>query len=185
MALSFQYLCGKLLSEKLDLIENSKNKRTQNLKIPHIYKKGDLFYELINTWNNLPPDIKIPPAKLFISKKRIKAFIQSEYKPCEKENCKSCEVTNFELMITVDGIQHFFNPSYCGIGIVKSCGIPRIPHKPKKCPISHNIISKRCKFFLLHTLYCNISSKEMNFSCLFRYKQNINANYVLYFSIKY
>ena len=92
-------LLPKLLSEKLDLIENSKNKRTQNLKIPHIYKKGDLFYELINTWNNLPPDIKIPPAKLFISKKRIKAFIQSEYKPCEKENCKSCEVTNFELMM--------------------------------------------------------------------------------------
>ena len=79
-------LLPKLLHEKLDLIENSKNKRTQNLKIPHIYKKGDLFYELINTWNNLPPDIKIPPAKLFISKKRIKAFIQSEYKPCEKKN---------------------------------------------------------------------------------------------------
>ena len=92
-------LLPKLLKDKIEKIENSKNTRTHNFKIPHIYKKGDLFYEIINTWNNLPSDIKIPPAKLFISKKRIKTFIQSEYKPCQLKKCKSCEVTNYENMM--------------------------------------------------------------------------------------
>ena len=85
-------LLPNLLKNKIDNIESSKNSRTLNLKIPHGYKKGDLFYELTNTWNNLPHDIKDPPINLLSSKKRIKSFIQSEYKQCYQKNCKSCEL---------------------------------------------------------------------------------------------
>ena len=85
-------LLPKLLKDKIENIESSKNNRTSNLKIPHVYKKGDMFYELINTYNNLPHHIKDPPTNLFSSKKRIKSFIQTEYKQCHLKNCKSCEV---------------------------------------------------------------------------------------------
>ena len=85
-------LLPKLLKDKIENIESSKNNRTSNLKIPHVYKKGDMFYELINTYNNLPHHIKDPPTNLFSSKKRIKSFIQTEYKQCLLKNCKSCEV---------------------------------------------------------------------------------------------
>ena len=84
-------LLPNLLKNKIENIESSKNPRTLNLKIPHCYKKGDLFFELIDTWNNLPHDIKDPPINLLSSKRRIKSFIQSEYKQCHQKNCKSCE----------------------------------------------------------------------------------------------
>ena len=79
-----------MLKEKIDEFELSKNKRTNNLKIPSAYIKGDLFYEIINTWNNLPADIKNIPDKYFKSKKKITNFINSEYVLCERKNCVSC-----------------------------------------------------------------------------------------------
>ena len=36
----------KMIEEKLNEFELSKNPRTRNMKIPHFYKKGDLFYEI-------------------------------------------------------------------------------------------------------------------------------------------
>ena len=86
----------KLISDKLDEFEKSKNPRTKNLKIPNYYKKGNLFFEILNVWNNLPESIKDPPKKLFISKKRINEFIKKEYILCELKNCISCQVTPFE-----------------------------------------------------------------------------------------
>ena len=86
----------KMISDKLDEFEKSKNPRTKNLKIPNYYKKGNLFFEILNVWNNLPENIKNPPKKLFISKKRINEFIKKEYILCELKNCKSCQVTPFE-----------------------------------------------------------------------------------------
>ena len=86
-------LLPKMMSDKLNEIEKSKNLRTNNLRIPSEYKKGDLFFEIINTWNNLPDKIKEPPPMLFISKKRIKEFIKNEYIICQLKNCQSCQVT--------------------------------------------------------------------------------------------
>ena len=85
-----------MMSEKISEIEKSKNLRTNNLKIPTGYKKGDLFFEIITEYNNLPDEIKEPPAKLFISKKRIKEFIKNEYKICEIKKCQSCKLTPTE-----------------------------------------------------------------------------------------
>ena len=68
----------------------SRNRRTNNIKIPSAYKKGDLFYEIINTWNNLPSDIKETPESLPNSKKKILNYINSNYSICTKKNCESC-----------------------------------------------------------------------------------------------
>ena len=83
----------KMIEEKLNEFELSKNPRTRNMKIPHFYKKGDLFYEIVNCYNNLPEKIKEPPKRLFMSKKRIKEFINNEYIICKEKNCQSCEDT--------------------------------------------------------------------------------------------
>ena len=55
----------KLIKTTLDELCSSKNPRNNNLRIPSIYKKGDLMYELLNTWNNLPEGIKIAPNNHF------------------------------------------------------------------------------------------------------------------------
>ena len=86
----------EMLSNKLNLIEKSKNSRTNNLKIPPIYKKGDLIYEIINNWNHLPTTIKTPPDIQFKSKKRISDFIKEQYEICNIEDCSSCRVTPYE-----------------------------------------------------------------------------------------
>ena len=44
-------------------------------------------------YNNLPEKIKEPPKRLFMSKKRIKEFINNEYIICKEKNCQSCEDT--------------------------------------------------------------------------------------------
>ena len=82
-----------MLRDKLDDIEKSKNKRTNNLKISSAYKKGDLFYEIINSWNNLPPNIKEIPDKYFKSKKKILNYINSEYDICKLKNCEACALS--------------------------------------------------------------------------------------------
>ena len=61
-----------MLKVKLNEFGMSRNRRTNNIKIPSAYKKGDLFYELIDTWNNLPSDIKEIPESLPNSKKNPK-----------------------------------------------------------------------------------------------------------------
>ena len=86
-------LLPKMLRDKLDDIEKSKNKRTNNLKIPSAYKKGDLFYEIINCWNNLPPNVKEIPDKYFKSKKNILNYINSEYVICKLKNCEACAIS--------------------------------------------------------------------------------------------
>jgi len=63
------------------------------MKIPHFYKKDDLFYGIVNCYNNLPEKLKEPPKRLFMSKKRIKEFINNEYIICKEKNCQSCEDT--------------------------------------------------------------------------------------------
>ena len=85
-------LLPEMLKTKLNKLESSKNKRTNNIKIPSIYKKGDLFYEILNCWNNLPSNIKEIPESLSKSKKAILNFINSEYSICNlsAKYCKSC-----------------------------------------------------------------------------------------------
>ena len=85
-------LLPEMLKTKLNKLESSKNKRTNNIKIPSIYKKGDLFYEILNCWNNLPSNIKEIPESLSKSKIAILNFINSEYSICNlsAKYCKSC-----------------------------------------------------------------------------------------------
>ena len=63
-------LLGLLLDRwKTKWIWKIKQSSTKNMKITSVYRKGDLFFDIINAWNNFPEKIKEPPPKLFISKK--------------------------------------------------------------------------------------------------------------------
>ena len=86
----------KLIKTTVDELCSSKNPRNNNLRIPSIYKKGDLMYELLNSWNNLPESIKTAPNKSFKSKKMISDFIKTKYEICQLKKCESCKVTWFE-----------------------------------------------------------------------------------------
>ena len=86
----------KLINTTLNELCSSKNPRNNNIRIPSIYKKGDLMYELLNTWNNLPEDIKTAPNKSFKSKTMISDFIKTKYEKCQLKKCESCRVTLFE-----------------------------------------------------------------------------------------
>ena len=50
------------------------------MKIQSVYKKGDIFFEIINAWNNLPEKNK--RTAIYI-KKRIKEFLKNEYVICK------------------------------------------------------------------------------------------------------
>ena len=52
------------------------------MKIPSVYKKGDLFFEIINAWNNLPEKNKRTASKAIYIKKRIKEFLKNETAGC-------------------------------------------------------------------------------------------------------
>ena len=95
-----QNLLPRKITKALTELTKSKNPRNNNYRIPSIYKKDDLFYEILNTWNNLPDEIKKIPDKFFKSKKMIANFIKNEYDFCNIKNCKSCEVTPFENIMS-------------------------------------------------------------------------------------
>ena len=95
-----QNLLPKKLAKAIKEITKSKNTRKNNIRIPTIYKKGDLFYEILNTWNNLPKEMKEIPPKYSKSKIMIDHFIKNEYEKCTTKNCKSCLVTPFENIMS-------------------------------------------------------------------------------------
>ena len=70
--------------------------KEQQYKDPLNLQKGDLMYELLNTWNNLPEDIKTAPNKSFKSKTMISDFIKTKYEKCQLKKCESCKVTLYE-----------------------------------------------------------------------------------------
>ena len=86
-------LVPKLIKSTLDGLGSSKNPRNNNLRIPSNYKKGDLIYDLLNTWNNLPEGLKNCPKNTLQSKKMISEFIQTKYEICQLKHCDSCKAT--------------------------------------------------------------------------------------------
>ena len=86
-------LVPKLIKSTLDGLSSSKNPRNNNLRIPSIYKKGDLIYDLLNTWNNLPEGLKTCPKNTLQSKKMISEFTQTKYEICQLKCCDSCKAT--------------------------------------------------------------------------------------------
>ena len=105
-----QILLPRKLTKALNELTKSKNTRKNNFRIPSIYKKGDLFYEILNTWNNLPNDMKDIPATHSKSKSMISNFIKNEYELCTTKNCKSCEVTPFEdIMSNINELRISFS----------------------------------------------------------------------------
>ena len=86
-------LVPKLIKSTLDGLSSSKNPRNNNLRIPSIYKKGDLIYDLLNTWNNLPEGLKTCPKNILQSKKMISEFTQTKYEICQLKCCDSCKAT--------------------------------------------------------------------------------------------
>ena len=90
-----QNLLPRKLTKALNELTKSKNTRNNNYRIPAIYKKGDLFYEILNTWNNIPNEMKEIPNKHTTSKSMIKNFLKKQYEHCHVNNCESCKVTPF------------------------------------------------------------------------------------------
>ena len=97
----FQGTLPKKVESSLNLLTKSRNPRNLNYRIPPFIKKGDLMYELINTWNNLPNDIKTVPNKFSKSKIQISKFINEQYPLCNLKPCNSCKVTPFENIMNI------------------------------------------------------------------------------------
>ena len=80
---------------------NTRSSARFNFKIPPNLKKGHLFYDIMNCWNNSSQYIKkivydeVRPGKNFTRKikSRIKDYINSKYEICKKRNCYSCTQT--------------------------------------------------------------------------------------------
>ena len=90
-----QNLLPRKLTKALNELTKSKNTRNNNYRIPAVYRKGDLFYEILNTWNNIPNEMKEIPNKHTTSKSMIKNFLKKQYEHCHVNNCESCKVTPF------------------------------------------------------------------------------------------
>ena len=91
-----QNLLPRKLTKAFNELTKSKNTRNNNYRIPAVYRKGDLFYEILNTWNNIPNEMKEIPNKHTTSKTMIKNFLKKQYEPCLVKNCESCKVTPFD-----------------------------------------------------------------------------------------
>ena len=65
-----------------------KKNSSQNFQIPPEYHQGDLFHQIITTWNNLPGYIKEMPIQRSNFKKIIHDYIQQQL-----PNCNPCELT--------------------------------------------------------------------------------------------
>ena len=81
----------KLLN--LQEITNNRTNDKSKFKIPPYHKKGDLLYEIIDSWNKADFNIKEPKAGIYSLKKDLKKYYETKYKICNNENCASCKVT--------------------------------------------------------------------------------------------
>ena len=75
------------LLRNLNYSRKPKKNSSQNFQIPPEYHQGDLFHQIITTWNNLPGYIKEMPIQRSNFKKRIHDYIQQQL-----PNCNPCEI---------------------------------------------------------------------------------------------
>ena len=85
----------KELLQSCKMIENPRPQYKHNRIIPHYYKKDNLMYRIIKTWNQLPEHMKEPTTLgKFQIKRKIKEYLMTLYETCQKTNCYSCSVTS-------------------------------------------------------------------------------------------
>ena len=99
------------LENSQKLLMNSPNLRTlEKITLEYLLSIKKVTYEILNTWNNLPNDMKDIPATHSKSKSMISNFIKNEYELCTTKNCKSCEVTPFEdIMSNINELRILFS----------------------------------------------------------------------------
>ena len=88
-------LLPNAITKLLDLpkYDRLRTSHKDNLKIPDIYKKGDLIYELTKSWNECDHQIKEPSINQNIMKTNIKKYINSKIINCSAINCLPCKYT--------------------------------------------------------------------------------------------
>ena len=85
LGLIYNSISTRLL-RNLKYSRKPKKNSSQNFQIPPEYHQGDLFHQIITTWNNLPGYIKERPIQRSNFKKIIHDYIQQQlpnYNPCE------------------------------------------------------------------------------------------------------
>ena len=88
----------KELLQSCKMIENPRPQYKHNRIIPHYYKKDNLMYRIIKTWNQLPEYMKEPTTLgKFQIKRKIKEYLMTLYETCQKTNCYSCSVTSIQM----------------------------------------------------------------------------------------
>ena len=72
-------------------IELRSNDDTTKIKIKSEFKKGQCFYNILDTWNNSESDLR-NAGNLFSLKKMLKNKVDSEWKDCSINDCYSCNI---------------------------------------------------------------------------------------------
>ena len=79
-----------------DAFLNNDPRTKYRVKIPKDYKKGQLFYSILSTWNEVDEQLRIP-SKAAAAKSRLKKLTKERLDKfqCPTKNCYSCRQDKF------------------------------------------------------------------------------------------